>query len=362
MKITQVTVNVLKVPVDRPYVAAGRTVDANWHVLARVTTSDGVEGVGYIVYPRPDLMTAICHAARELGEHLIGMSVLEPEATWDRLARRGDWVGPGGLLHCALCPLDVAVWDAAGKTMGQPLHRLLGGYRDRLPAYASDGLWYSLTPDELAASARRHVDAGFSAVKLRLGRESTPELEARRVRAVREAVGPDVRIMVDATESWSLAQARRSGRVLQDAGIAWLEDPVHHLDFAGLAQLRRRLDVPIAAGEHLYHLDAFRQLLEAHAVDVLILDLARVGGMTPWRKIAALAHAHRIPVCGHVVPEIQVHLLCAIPNAHLVEYVPRSAGILASMPRLERGELVAPDAPGLGLELDDAAVRRCQVE
>ena len=361
MKITQVAVNVLKVPVDRPYVAAGRTVDANWHVLARVTTSDGVEGVGYIVYPRPDLMTAICHAARELGEHLIGMNVLEPEAAWDRLARRGDWVGPGGLLHCALCPLDVAVWDAAGKTMGQPLHRLLGGYRDRLPTYASDGLWYSLTPDELAASARRHVDAGFGAVKLRLGREATPELEARRVRAVRESVGPDVRILVDATESWSLAQARRSGRVLQDAGIAWLEDPVHHLDFAGLAQLRRRLDVPIAAGEHLYHLDAFRQLLEAQAVDVLILDLARVGGMTPWRKIAALAHAHRVPVCGHVVPEIQVHVLCAIPNAHLVEFVPRSAGILTSMPRLERGELVAPDAPGLGLELDEAAVGRYQV-
>jgi len=361
VKITQVAVNVLRVPVAHPYVAAGRTVDANWHVLARVTTSDGVEGLGYIVYPRPDLMTAICHAARELGEHLIGMSVLEPEAAWERLARRGDWVGPGGLLHCALCPLDVAVWDAAGKTMGQPLHRLLGGYRDRLPTYASDGLWYSLTSDELAASAKRHVDAGFGAVKLRLGREAEPELEARRVRAVREAVGPDVRIMVDATESWSLAQARRTGRVLQDAGIAWLEDPVHHQDVAGLAELRRRLEVPIAAGEHLYHLDAFRQLLEAQAVDVLILDLARVGGMTPWRKIAALAQAYRVPVCGHVVPEIQVHLLCAIPNAHLVEYVPRSAGILRSMPRLERGELVAPDGPGLGLELNDAAVRTYQV-
>ena len=358
MKITQVAVNVLKVPVDRPYVAAGRTVDANWHVLARVTTSDGIAGFGYIVYPRPDLMTAICHAARELGEHLIGMNVLEPEAAWERLAKRGDWVGPGGLLHCALCPLDVAVWDAAGKTMGQPLHRLLGGHRDRLPTYASDGLWYSLTPDELAASAKRHVDAGFDAVKLRLGREATPELEALRVRAVRDAVGPDVRIMVDATESWSLVQARRAGRMLQEAGIAWLEDPVHHLDFAGLAELRRRLEVPIAAGEHLYHLDAFRQLLEARAVDVLILDLARVGGMTPWRKIAALAHAHCIPVCGHVVPEIQLHLLCSIPNAHLVEYVPRSAGILGSMPRRERSELVAPDGPGLGLELDEAAVQR----
>jgi L-alanine-DL-glutamate epimerase-like enolase superfamily enzyme len=358
LKITQVTVNVVRVPVDRPYVAGARTVDANWHVLARVTTSDGAEGIGYVVYPRSDLMTTIGHAARELGAHMLGMSVLEPEAVWDRLARRGDWVGPGGLLHVALAPLDIAVWDAAGKTLAQPLHRLLGGYRDRLPCYASDGLWYSLSPDELAASARRHVDAGFSAVKLRLGKEPTPEGEARRVRAVRDAVGPDVKVMVDATESWTLPQARRTGQALQDAGIAWLEDPVHHLDLAGLAELRRELTVPVTGGEHLYHLDAFRTLLEARAVDVVILDLARVGGITPWRKIAALAQAHRVPVCGHVVPEIQVHLLCAVPNGHLVEYVPRSAGILRAMPRLEQGQLVAPPAPGLGLELDDTALRR----
>ena len=357
MKITQVAVNVVRVPVDSPYVAGARTVDANWHVLARITTSDGVQGIGYIVYPRPDLMTAIAHAARELGEQLVGMSVLQPEAAWDRLARRGDWVGPGGLLHCALAPLDIAMWDAAGKTLGQPLYRLLGGFRDRLPVYASDGLWYSLSPEELATSAKRHADAGFTAVKLRLGKEPTPEAEARRVRAVREAVGPNVRIMVDATESWSLNQARRTGRALQDAGIAWLEDPVHHLDVTGLASLRSELSVPITGGEHLYHLDAFRATLEARAVDVIILDLARVGGITPWRKIAALAQSHRVPVCGHVVPEIQVHALCAIPNAHMVEYVPRSAGILASMPKPEKGELAAPQMPGLGIVLDEGAVK-----
>ena len=361
MKITQVAVNVVRVPVDRPYVAGARTVDANWHVLARVTTSDGVQGIGYIVYPRPDLMTAIAHAARELGETLVGMSVLEPDAAWDRLARRGDWVGPGGFLHCALAPLDIAVWDAAGKTLGQPLHRMLGGFRDRLPVYASDGLWYSLSPDELAAAAKRHVDEGFNAVKLRLGKEPAPELEVRRVRAVRDAVGPNVKIMVDATESWTLNQARRTGRALQDAGIAWLEDPVNHLDVAGLAELRRELSVPITGGEHLYHLDAFRTTLEARALDVLILDLARVGGLTPWRKIAALAQSHRVPVCGHVVPEIQIHALCAVPNAHMVEYVPRSAGILASMPKPQKGELVAPQTPGLGIELDEAAVKRYTV-
>src|SRR5258705_12057338 len=110
MKITQVTVSVLRVPVERPYAAGERTVDANWHVLARITTSDGVEGIGYVVYPRPDLMTTIGMAAHELGEHLVGLSVLEPEAAWDTLARRGDWVGPGGLRDLALAPLDIAVW------------------------------------------------------------------------------------------------------------------------------------------------------------------------------------------------------------------------------------------------------------
>src|SRR2546428_1444217 len=161
MKITKLDVSVLRVPVDRPYSAGGRTVDANWHVLARVTTSDGVEGIGYIVYPRPDLMTAIGQAARELGESLIGMSVLEPEAAWERLARRGDWVGPGGLLHCALAPLDIAVWDAAGKTLGQPLHRLLGGDCDRPPTPAGDRPWGSLSSPPAPAAAERPVAGGL---------------------------------------------------------------------------------------------------------------------------------------------------------------------------------------------------------
>jgi L-alanine-DL-glutamate epimerase-like enolase superfamily enzyme len=176
---------------------------------------------------------------------------------------------------------------------------------------------------------------------------------------VREAVGSDVRIIVDATESWSLMRARRTGRVLQDAGIAWLK--IRPPSRRGRArQLRSQLEVPIAAGEHLYHLDAFRTLLEGRAVDVLILDLARVGGVTPWRKIAALAQAHRILVCGHVVPEIQVHLLASIPNGHMVEYVPRSAGILTSMPRIEGGELSRPTRPA-GSRADEAEVQRHRI-
>jgi L-alanine-DL-glutamate epimerase-like enolase superfamily enzyme len=358
MKITSVTVDVLRVAVEHAYVAAGRAIDANWHVLARVTTTDGIQGIGYIVYPRGELMRAIAQATRELGEHLIGSNVLEVEAAWERLARRGNWVGPGGMLHCAIAPLDIALWDAAGKTLGQPLYRLLGGYRDRLPAYASDRLWYSLSSDELAASAAQHAARGFRALKLRLGKETAPALEAQRVRVVRDAVGPDIQIMVDGTESWDLPQARRTGQTLQEAGITWLEDPVHHQDVVGLAALASTLEVAIAGGEHLYHLSAFRELLQARGVDIAILDLARVGGITPWRKIAALAQAHRLPVCGHVVPEVHVHLLAAVPNGYMVEYMPRSAAILKNMPVLEDGNLVAPQASGLGLELDEAAVQR----
>ena len=153
MKITDVTVDILQVPIARSYVAAGRQVSANWHVLARLTTSDGIQGHGYIVSPRDGLVAPVAQATRELGAHLLGMHVLEVEAAWARLARLGEWIGPGGLLHHAIAPLDIALWDAAGKSLGQPLYRLLGGYRDRVPAYASDGLWYSLSLDALAASA-----------------------------------------------------------------------------------------------------------------------------------------------------------------------------------------------------------------
>jgi L-talarate/galactarate dehydratase len=167
--------------------------------------------------------------------------------------------------------------------------------------------------------------------------------------------------MVDATESWDLPQALRTGRVLQEAGITWLEDPVHHQDLAGLAQLASTLEVPVAGGEHLYQLEQFKALCESRAVDIAILDLARVGGITPWRKIAALAQAYRVPVCGHVVPEVHVHLLAAVPNGYMVEYMPRSGAMLQTMPALQDGNLVAPQAPGLGLVLDEGAVQRFRV-
>ena len=344
------------------YVAAGNAVSANWHVLSRVHTGGGIQGIGFAVATRPVLVKAVAQAARELSEVLIGVNVLDHEAALSEMERAGAWAGPGGVLAIAISTLDVAIWDAAGKALGQPLYRLLGGHRDRVQAYASDNLWYSLSLDELARSAGEHATAGYDKIKLRLGNEKRPEDEVARVRAVRDAVGPGVEIMVDGTQSWNEAQASASGRALQEASIVWLEDPVHHQNVGALARLAQTLDVPIAAGENLYGLDAFEKTLEARAVDVAIIDLARIGGITTWVKTAHLAEARGVPVAGHVIPEVHVHLLSAVPNGHLVEYMPRSEPIFKTRLKLEGGELVAPNAPGLGVELDEAACETYRVE
>lgn len=361
MKIASVAVSVVKVPLDQPYQAGGRQVGANWHVLAQITTADGVIGFGYIVTLNRLFVRAVATATHELGQLLIGMSVLEAEAAWHRMARAGDWIGPGGLLHYAIAPLDIALWDAAGKTLHQPVSRLLGGFRDRLPAYASDGFWLSLSLDELAASARRAVAAGFRAVKLRVGNEKHPNGEVARVRAVRDAVGPDIAVMVDATETWTLDRALRTGRALQEAGVVWIEDPVPHTDVAGMARVTAALDVPVATGEHLYQVVDFTRLFEARGTSIALIDLGRIGGVTPWRRVAATAQAFGVRVGGHVLPEIHIHLLTAVPNAYLVEYVPRSAALLKAMPALTDGAMVVPQGAGFGLELDQDAVQRFTV-
>ncbi|MGD8810112.1 MAG: mandelate racemase/muconate lactonizing enzyme family protein [Gammaproteobacteria bacterium] len=362
MKIDSVAVEILEVPVAEGYVAAGRAVDANWHVLARVRTTDGVEGIGYVVKQRGELVRAIAQATRELADHMPGMNVLEPDAVWQSLSARTDWVGPGGLQHWAIAPLDIALWDAAGKVLGQPLYRLLGGCRDHLTAYASDRLWYSLSLDDLAASARAHADAGYKGIKLRLSASPDAAMQCERVRVAAEGAGAGVDVMVDGTQSWDYPTAARLGPALQDAGVTWLEDPVYHADVAGFAALAERLDIPVTGGENLYTLAQFRETFEARAVDIAILDLFRVGGITPWRKIAALAEAYRLPVCGHVVPEVHVHLLAAVPNGHMVEFMPRSTEILANMPTPQDGILRPADGPGHGLVLDEKTVARCRVD
>ena len=358
MKIQKVIVEVLETPVQLEYVAAGHATSNNYHVLVRIRVAGGLEGIGYNVLTRGALLKSLAHAIEELGQLLVGMDALDIEACRRKLEKASEWFGPGGMICMAIAPLDIALWDIKGKAAGQPLYRLLGGSRDRVRVYASDGMWYSVGVDELVRAAQHHVAQGYDMLKLRLGHEVNPAAETRRVRAVREAVGPDVQLMVDIAETWSFHQAVAGGRALQDAGIVWLEDPVNHQDEAGLAHIAQTLDVPVTGGEHLYGLAPFARLISTRAVDVAIIDLSRVGGITPWLKVAAMAEAIGMPVAGHVVTEVHAHLLAAVPNGHLVEYMPRSEPILRTRLKLEQSTLLAPTGPGLGLELDEAACAR----
>ena len=359
MKISHVSVSILKIPLDRPYLGAGgRTIDGYPVVLARVTTSDGVVGCGYFVALQNQFVTAAATITRELSSCVVGAELAEIEATWARMVRMGRWIGPGGLLHYAMAPLDIAMWDALGKTLGQPLYLLLGGSKNRVEAYASDGFTHDLSQEELAESAKSAAEQGFRALKFRMGPSRTAREEVERFAAIRAAAGRDMRILVEAAESWNVEQALETGLALQEAGAHWIEDPIHHKNLRGLARLVERLNVPIAAGENLFDLDDFARLFEAKAVGIPIIDIGRVGGITPWRRVAALAQGFGLRVCGHVLSEVHVHLLASVPNSYMLEYAPRTSPMLRAMPRLDNGSLVAPEAPGLGIDFDEDAVRR----
>jgi L-alanine-DL-glutamate epimerase-like enolase superfamily enzyme len=202
---------------------------------------------------------------------------------------------------------------------------------------------------------------GFRQMKMQCGSEPSVEASIERVRVVREALGPDVELMCDINQLWSVNQAIEVGRRIEPYHLYWLEDPVAHDDYAGLARVADSLATPIAAGEYHYGIVPFRHLLEARSIDIVMIDVLRVGGITQWMKVAGMAEAFNVPVVSHLVPEIHVHLIGAIPNGLTVEYMPWSLRLFEETPALMAGQLAVPTRPGLGLAFDQAALKRYQV-
>jgi L-alanine-DL-glutamate epimerase-like enolase superfamily enzyme len=202
---------------------------------------------------------------------------------------------------------------------------------------------------------------GFRQMKMQCGSEPTVAASVERVRVMREAIGPDVDLMCDINQLWSVNHAIEVGRRIEPYHLFWLEDPTAHDDFAGLARIADNLVTPIAAGEYHYGIVPFRHMLEARSIDVVMIDLLRVGGVTQWMKVAGMAEAFNLPVVSHLVPELHVHLIAAIPHGLTVEYMPWTLRLYEQTPRLENGQLLVPDTPGFGLAFDQAALKRYQV-
>ena len=282
----------------------------------------------------------------------VGEDPLRIDALTHKLCTAAASAGPGGILTLAISAIDMALWDIKGKYFGQSLGAMLGGLRERVPTYASGALVRAYAPDHLVKAAQRLVEAGFKQMKtqLALPGDTSPEKEVERARLMRAAVGPEIDLMCDINQRWSTHQAMDIGKRVEDVHFFWLEDVTVHDDYSGLARVADALATPLAGGECLYGITPFRHMIEAHSVDIIMIDLNRVGGISNWMKVAALAEAFNLPVVSHLLPEIHVHLISAIPNGLTVEYMPWSFRLFEEVPVPEKGELIVPTKPGLGLK------------
>jgi len=359
MKITGYEATILHIPEDDPLAnTAARGEGPRPVVILRLRTDSGVEGIGVTFYGAA--LTRSLHAAVEgLAALTVGEDPLRIEKILAKLyAGTGDSCGPGGIYMLAVSAIDIALWDIKGKAFEQPLWKLLGGHRDRVATYASGSLRRNLTDDEAQRAAHVLVEKGFREMKtqMALPGDPTPADEMRRVRVVREAIGPDIKLMCDINQRWRPEQAIDIGSRVEDVGLFWLEDVTTADDYQGLARVTAALNTPVAGGEYLYGIAPFRQMIEARSVDIVMIDIARVGGVTSWMKVAGMAEAFNLPVVSHVMPEILVHAVAACPNGLTVEYMPWMLKLYEETPAIEDGELVLTDKPGLGLKFDEKSV------
>ena len=361
MKITQLETQIVRLPLDEP-LANGPTPQGATQafVTLRLRTDEGVEGVGMTFFGGGAMSGALKAAVDALGGLTVGENPLQIEAIVGKLRAAAGQSGPGGVFTLALSAIDIALWDIRGKVFNQPVSRLLGGFRDRVPTYASGALMRGFPLAHVEKAAARLVEKGFRQMKtqMALPGDTNPELEVERIRVVRNAVGPKIDVMCDINQRWDVRQAISIGSRVEEYHLFWLEDVVAHDDYPGLAAVADALATPIAAGEYVYGLVPFRHMLEARSVDIVMVDLMRAGGITQWMKIAGMAEAFNLPIVNHLCPEISVHMVAAAPNGLTVEYMPWSGKLWKEVPQQVNGELTVPNKPGLGLEFDSDALKR----
>lgn len=331
-------------------------------VVVVISTDAGIDGIGHTFSLNHEFHRSLATMVAELGELMIGEDPLRIEYLLGKMLYPANFVGPGGLLNIAATAIDVALWDIMGKDSGLPLWRLLGGHSDRARTYQSN-LALSSRPDVLQRQAADLVAQGHRAVKMRPHGERDGRVGdvAERVRAVREAIGYDVDLMYDVNQTWTPSRAIRAGRLLEEFELFWLEDPTTMHDIPGQAAIAEALDTPVCAGEYHYNPVSLLRLLEARAVDYLMVDLCRMGGITQFRKIAAVAEAFGTPVVSHLIPEVFTHCIAAIPNGLMAESMEWTSVLFDGLPELADGMLHLSERPGHGLSLLDREVRKYRV-
>jgi L-alanine-DL-glutamate epimerase-like enolase superfamily enzyme len=324
--------------------------------IVRIVCDDGVTGTGYSYTIGTGGSSVVALLADHLAPRLVGRDPDCIEAIWKDLFFHTHATAVGAITSLALAAVDTALWDLRCRRTGLPLWKAAGGAQPAVPVYTTEGGWLQLPREALVEQALEAKSQGFRGAKLKVGKPHLSE-DLARLSAVREAVGDAFELMVDANQCFTVAEAIRRARAFEPIGLAWLEEPLPAEDLAGHAELAAHSGIPIAVGESIYHPAHFREYLERDACSIVQPDVARIGGITPWLKVAHAAEAFNAAVCPHFLMELHASLTAAVPNAAWVEYIPQLDAITTSRLAIADGCAVAPSAPGLGIEWDLAAIR-----
>ena len=357
MKVTAVRIHRLSVPLPRPVRTSIHNHTHADTVLVEMRTDAGLVGAGYCFAFGAHRARALACLVEDLVPFYEGKDpvavVTHFEAAWKAI----NFLGHSGVAVMALSALDTACWDLAARAAGLPLARCLGGDRTRVPTYASEGLWIDYSIDELAAEAARFMARGHRAVKMRVGRPD-PRQDVERARRLRDAIGPDMRLLADVNQGWDEPTAIRVGRQLEELDLFWLEEPLPYEDLEGCARVSAALSMRVATGESDYGSLAMKRHLDLRVADVLMPDLQRMGGVTEYRRAADLCRAYHQPVSSHLFMEASCHVLAAAPNGLILEHMDWWQELFTEPLVLEDGHVRVPDRPGIGLDLSPKALER----
>ncbi len=357
MKITRLETDVLRFPSGRKYYDAihefGTTGGG---VVLRILTDAGITGWAYSSFGAipggPRVVQSILE--NEVKPVITGKDPAFPKRIRAELWQALEYHGVQGVVQFAIAAADIAVWDILGKAAGMPVYKMLGAWRDRVPVYSMCGWYYENDADlsEYRRAVARAFEQGYKAVKIKVGRGSLDD-DVRRIRAALDLAGKNRRVMVDANQVFDRNEALRRGRVYQEMGCFWYEEPLPPHDMEGYAELARELDIRIATGENLYTKYAFAELISRRGADVVQPDNRRAGGVTEWLEIAAVADVFGLAVASHGGGSANLNMLLAMPNAIYME--------TSGPQKLVDGEILAPEAPGMSSEVSKDRIAKYKV-
>ena len=338
---------------DRPVVAKIATITHWPMILIDLMTEEGIVGRSYLEPYAAQSMKYLVAALHDLGDLLKGRQ-LSPVELYSLARKSLHFVGYEGLSMIAVSGLDMAAWDALAKAAAMPLCTLLGGTVGPVPAYNSNGLWLKEPAAVAAEAVELRDEGGFKGLKLRLGRPD-PRQDLATIAAVRDAVG-DLKLMTDFNQGLDLADALLRCHMIDDLGLAWIEEPIVYDNLDGYAQLATELKTPLQIGENFYGPRELMKALQRRACDLVMPDFMRIGGVTGWMRAAAIAGTAGIPMSTHLYPEVGAHVMRVTESAHWLEWQSWADPILQRPYEIKDGMLHIPNTPGVGLEWNESIV------